>query len=41
MAEIETLGEHGFMVREEKETDGEGGGGGYREKQGISQNQKQ
>lgn len=27
MAEIETLGEHGFMGREEKETDGRGGGG--------------
>jgi hypothetical protein len=26
MAEIETLGEHGFMGREEKETDGRGGG---------------
>ena len=39
MAEIETLGEHGFMGREEKEPDW--GGGAYREKQGIPQNQKQ
>jgi len=40
MAEIETLGEHGFMVREEKETDGEGGGGGLQRKAGDTPESK-